>query len=59
MVILGNSKDNYNTATTNPNKSMGFDLSATQSCFSVFLHNIGQNINKNNAFYVNVLRLSL
>ena len=29
MVILGSFKDNYDTATTTANKSMGFDLSAT------------------------------
>ena len=33
MVILGNSKDNYDTATTTANKSMGFDLSTAQSYF--------------------------
>ena len=32
MVILVNYKDNYDTATKPANKSMGFDLSATQSC---------------------------
>ena len=31
MVILGNVKDNCETAKT-ANKSIGFDLSATQSC---------------------------
>ena len=36
MVILGNLKDNYDTATT-ANKLMGFDLSATQSCLSFLL----------------------
>ena len=30
MVILGNFKDNYKTATSAENKSLGFDLSATQ-----------------------------
>ena len=33
MVILVNYKDNYDTTTTTANKSMGFDLSAIQSCF--------------------------
>ena len=33
-VILANFKDNYGTATTTANKSMGFDSSATQSCSS-------------------------
>ena len=32
MVILVNYEDNYNTTTTTANKSMGFDLSAIQSC---------------------------
>ena len=32
IVILVNYKDNYDTATTIANKSMGFDLSAIQSC---------------------------
>ena len=32
MVILVNYKDNYDTTTTTTNKSMGFDLSAIQSC---------------------------
>ena len=31
MVIIGNYKDSYDTATTTVNKSMSFDLSATQS----------------------------
>ena len=37
MVILGNFKDNYDTATTIENKSKGFDLSATQSCKVSFI----------------------
>ena len=32
-----NYKDNYDTTTTTANKSMGFDLSAIQSCF-VLVH---------------------
>ena len=32
MVILVNYKDSYDTTTTTANKSMGFDLSAIQSC---------------------------
>ena len=32
ILILGNYKDNYDTATTTANKSMGFDLSAIQFC---------------------------
>ena len=31
-VILVNYKDNYDTTTTTANNSMGFDLSAIQSC---------------------------
>ena len=34
MIILFNYKDNYDTTTTAANKSMGFDLSAIQSCLS-------------------------
>ena len=34
MVIFVNYKDNYDTTTTTANNSMGFDLSALQSCFS-------------------------
>ena len=33
LETLGNYKDNYDTATTTTNKSIGFDLSAIQSCF--------------------------
>ena len=33
MVVLVDYKDNYDTATMTANKSMGFDLSAIQSCF--------------------------
>ena len=32
LVILVIYKDNYDTTTTTANKSMGFDLSAIQSC---------------------------
>ena len=32
MVVLVDYKDNYDTATMTANKSMGFDLSAIQSC---------------------------
>ena len=32
MVILVKNKDNYYTKTTTASKSMGFDLSAIQSC---------------------------
>ena len=34
MVILGNFKEIYSTAITTANKSMGYDLSAIQSCCS-------------------------
>ena len=33
MLILGNYKGNYDTATTTAIKSMGFDLNVTQSYF--------------------------
>ena len=36
MVVLVDYKDNYDTATMTANKSMGFDLSAIQSCYSLF-----------------------
>ena len=36
MVILVNYKDNYDTATTAANKSMGFDLGAIHSCLTPF-----------------------
>ena len=45
MVILGNSKYNYDTATTTANKSMGLDLSATQSCLA-FISGLGENISR-------------
>ena len=34
MVVLVDYKDNYDTAIMTANKSMGFDLSAIQSCVS-------------------------
>ena len=34
MVIFVNYKDKYDTTTTTANKSMGFDLSAIQSCYA-------------------------
>ena len=38
MVILCNFKENYDTATTTANKSMGFDISTTQYyLFLIFL----------------------
>ena len=42
MVILLRYKDNYDTATTAANKSMGFDLSAIQSCLAFLNANIVQ-----------------
>ena len=39
MVIFVNYKDNYDTTTTTANKSMGFDLSAIQSCLGLMLLN--------------------
>ena len=33
MVVLVDYKDNYDTATMTANESMGFDLSAIQSCY--------------------------
>ena len=38
MVNLGNFKDNFDTETTTANKSVGFDLSATQSCINIPEH---------------------
>ena len=38
MVILVNYKNNYDTETTKANKSMGFDLSATQSCGITYIY---------------------
>ena len=35
MAILVNYKDKYDTTTTTENNSMGFDLSAIQSCFDI------------------------
>ena len=37
MAIFGNYKDNYDTATAATNNSMGFDLSAIQSCTQLLL----------------------
>ena len=45
MVILGNFKGSYDTATTTANKSMGSDLSATQSCSSFLKLNYGNTLN--------------
>ena len=36
LTILDNYKNNYHTGTTTVNKSMGFDPSAIQSCYSYF-----------------------
>ena len=46
MLILGNYKGNYDTATTTAIKSMGFDLNVTQSNFSYkyFLTESGQHL---------------
>ena len=46
MLILGNYKGNYDTATTTAIKSMGFDLNVTQSYFSYkyFLTESGQHL---------------
>ena len=38
MAILGNYKDNYDIATTATNDSMGFDLSAIQSCLTNIIY---------------------
>ena len=35
MVIFVNYKDNYDKTTTTANNSMGFDLSAIQSCLTL------------------------
>ena len=35
---VGKDKENYDTATITANKSIGFDLSAIQSCFCLLVH---------------------
>ena len=48
MVVLVDYKDNYDTATMTANKSMGFDLSAIQSCILNNLTQISQTFLENN-----------
>ena len=45
IVIFVNYKNNYDTTTTTANNSMGFDLSAIQSCLSCIflLYKLGDN----------------